>query len=341
MICTSILDPSSLSGLERRKRKPQVSTKSAPASPVFAEFAAGDFQVRQAANASPLHISRPKTVLPFMRTLQRATTSRASVCIGLLWAATLTPSTSFGQINDLDGVWQGTLACSEQLEPSGRAGSPPFTALFPVTVSMGAMTAQRETARIIETHNGTIQRSGQVTLDAMGRRKDASGKPWRIRLKGLQTGTSMALNGPLESVDGKEKWRTCKLTLTLTTPPTRPVVVDAPRAPPNRPATPAAMPSAVPAAARAQTHSLPKASIPSPLPNEDRQAAARQQAEAAANAKAMELEAARTAATQAAADRAAAEKLATDKAAAEKAAADKRTEDGKKAPIRVRSTMDL
>ena len=137
--------------------------------------------------------------MSLLRTLQRATTSRGSVCVWLLWAATLTPSKSFGQINDLDGVWQGTLACSEQVDPSGRPGSPAFTAPLPVTVSMGAMTARRETTRIIETHNGTIQRSGQASLDAMGRRKDASGKPWRLRLKGVQTGTSMALSAVVEN----------------------------------------------------------------------------------------------------------------------------------------------
>lgn len=285
--------------------------------------------------------------MSLLRTLQRATTSPGSACVWLLWAATLIPSTSFGQINDLDGVWQGTLACSEQVDPSGRPGSPPFTAPLPVTVSMGAMTARRETARIIEIHNGTIQRSGHASLDAIGRRKDASGKPWRLRLKGIQTGTSMALSGPLESVDGKEKWRTCKLALTLSTPPARAQAADATRAAPSRPATPAAVPPPVPVA-RPLPAPLPKAALPPTLPTEDRQAAARHQAEveAAANAKALELEAARTAANQAAADRAAAdraaaEKLAADKAAAEKAAADKRAEDGKKAPIRVRSTMDL
>ena len=281
--------------------------------------------------------------MSLLRTLQRATTSRGSVCVWLLWAATLTPSKSFGQINDLDGVWQGTLACSEQVDPSGRPGSPAFTAPLPVTVSMGAMTARRETTRIIETHNGTIQRSGQASLDAMGRRKDASGKPWRLRLKGVQTGTSMALSGPLESVDGKEKWRTCKLTLTLSTPPARTQAADATRAAPARPATPAAVPPPVPVARPQPAPLLPKTALPPTLPTEDRQDATRHQAEveAAANAKALEREAARTAANQDAAERAAAEKLAADKAAAEKAAADKRAEDGKKAPIRVRSTMDL
>jgi hypothetical protein len=207
---------------------------------------------------------------------------------------------------------------------------------------MGAMTARRENARIIETHNGTIQRSGQASLDAIGHRKDGTGKPWRLHLKGLQSGTSMALSGPLESVDGKDKWRTCKLALTLTTPPPRPQAADATRVAPTRPATPAAAPPPVPAA-RPQAVPPSRAAIPPTAPTEDRQVAARHQAEAeaAANAKALEQEAARTAANQAAAERAAAEKLAADKAAAEKAAADKRAEEGKKAPIRVRSTMDL
>ena len=296
--------------------------------------------------------------MSLLRTLQRATTSQGRMCIWLLWAATLTPATSFGQINDLDGVWQGTLACSEALAPPGRPGSPSFTSPLTVTVSMGAMTARRENARIFEIYKGSIQRTGHASLEAVGQRKVAPANPWRLRLQGPQTGNAMALRGPLESADGKVKWRDCKLVLALTTPTPRVQAAEAAR--PTTTTTKPALPTAVPAP-RNQPLPPVKAATPPTPPTEEPQAAARHQAEAAAAAKALEQEAARTAANQAAADRAAAEKMAadkaaaekaatekaavekaaTEKAAAEKAAAEKRATDGKKAPIRVRSTMDL
>ena len=289
---------------------------------------------------------------------------RHAVHLGIwLGALAALPTGTYASINDLDGIWQGTLACSEMRASNGRQDSPAFNAPLAVTVSMGAMTARRENVRITETYQGSVQRSGKASLDASGRRRDGAGQPWRLRLTGQQTGNSMALSGPLETSDGKQMLRQCTLSLALPhatpspaaaapRPPGAGGVVSgsapraaAPTAPAPRPA-PGASPSPVPP----QT---PLAESQSAQRKAQEQEATRQAAEKAATdkralekaaaEKAAEEQAAsaKAAAEKSAADKRAAEKLAADKAAAEKAAADKRAAEVQKAPIRARSSMDL
>ena len=166
----------------------------------------------------------------------------ARLCSLLLGAATLAPAAAFGQINDLDGPWRGTLACGELRDAAGRSQGPAFSTPLELSVSLGAITGRRENARVIETYNGSVRRSGEASLEASGHRWDGSGSRWRIRLAGTQSGGSMALKGRLETVVDKTQWRDCQLSLahavpaaaaTAARPPAAPAAPVAPAAPPT------------------------------------------------------------------------------------------------------------
>lgn len=305
-----------------------------------------------------------------------------------LFCAMLGSGVAHSQINDTEGVWQGSLSCGE-LQTAGGRSPKAFVNQIEVTASLGAMTGRRETAGVIESFNGSIERSGSASLEGNGHWKDDPRRSWRYRLKGNQSGAQMTLTGPLESHDGKTRLRDCQLKLTSPALERKDAKERKNRATVPRPAPSA--PAVAPVSPGMTTKPAPAAG-PAARSNEnlkqDKELAARQAAEkaleaerasaakrqsdeaaaasAAARAHAAELEvlrrknlqldaekvaAERAAADKAAAEKATAERATAEKAAAEKAAADKAAADkaarqkadaeAKKAPIKVRSAMDL
>lgn len=330
-----------------------------------------------------------------------------ALCNLALVFAMLGSGAAHGQINDTEGTWQGTLSCGDMQTAGGRSPKG-FVSQIKVNVSFGAITGRRDTAEVIESFNGSIERSGRTTLEGSGHWKDNPRRAWRYRLKGTQSGSQMTLAGPLESQDGKTRLRDCQVRLTsavLAAKEARersdkaaPAVRPTPPTASTHP-TPAAAPSAPsPAATAKPASAADSAARASQALNRDKELAARQAADKAAEAeralaarrqsdeaaaataraqaqaaevealrrKNLQLEAEKAAAERAAAEkaaadkaaadkavaeRAAAERVATEKTAAEKAAADKAAADkaarqkaeadARKAPIKVRSAMDL
>jgi hypothetical protein len=334
-----------------------------------------------------------------------------TLCNLALVFAMLGSGAAHGQINDTEGTWQGSLSCGDMQTAGGRSPKG-FVSQIKVNVSLGAITGRRDTAEVIESFNGSINRSGLTTLEGSGHWKDDPRRAWRYRLKGTQSGSQMTLAGPLESQDGKTRLRDCQVRLTSAVLAAKEAREHLDKATPAaRPAPPAARP-APPAASTQPAPAAPSASSPavaakpapaadpaartSEKPNRDKELAARQAADkaveaeraqaakrqsdeaaaAAAQAQAqpaevealrrknLQLEAEKAAAERAeaaaadkaaadkaageritaeriAAERTAAEKAAPEKAAADKAARQKAEADARKAPIKVRSAMDL
>ena len=296
---------------------------------------------------------------------QSVSAGRRALCNLALVCAMVGTGAAHGQINDTEGTWQGSLSCGDMQTAGGRSPKG-FVSQIKVNVSLGAITGRRDTAEVIESFNGSINRSGLTTLEGSGHWKDDPRRAWRYRLKGTQSGSLMTLAGPLESQDGKTRLRDCQVRLTS-------AVLAAKEA---RERSDRAAPAARPAPAAASTQPAPVAPPSAPRPavvakpaptadpaaraseelNRDKELAARQAADkaveaeralaakrqsdeataAAARANAAEVEALRRKNLQLEAEKAAADKAAADKAARQKAEAD-----AKKAPIKVRSAMDL
>lgn len=291
-----------------------------------------------------------------------------------LCCAMLGTGVAHSQINDTDGVWRGSLSCGEVQVRSSRSAKA-FVIPLTVSVSLGAMTGRRDTAKVLERFTGSIERSGRASLDGIGHWKDDPTRSWRYHLRGSHSGFQATLTGPMESQDGKVKLRDCQLKLAS-------AAVERKEQPAVTRPVPATHDTAVKPAPSAET-----AARSAEMLNKDSERAARQAAEkkldavrateakrqseeaaaATAKARAAELEALRlrnlqlesekaaaervasdraaserAAATErAAAERAATERAASDKAAADKAARQKADTEAKKAPIKVRSAMDL
>lgn len=318
-----------------------------------------------------------------------------ALCNLALVCAMVGTGAAHGQINDTEGTWQGTLSCGEMQTAGGRSPKG-FVSPIKVNVSFAAITGRRDTTEVIESFNGSIERSGRATLEGSGHWKDDPRRAWRYRLMGTQSGSLMTLAGPLESKDGKTRLRDCQVRLTSAVLAAKEARERNDRAAPAaRPAPPTA--SKQPASASPPSGlSTAVAAKPAPAPdpaartseqlNRDKELAARQAADKAVEAeralaarrqseeaaaaaarvqaqaaevealrrKNLQLEAEKAAAERAAAvaaDKAAAERIATERAAAERAAAEKAAADkaarqkaeadARKAPIKVRSAMDL
>ena len=290
---------------------------------------------------------------------------RRALCNLALVCAMVGTGAAHGQINDTEGTWQGSLSCGDMQTAGGRSPKG-FVSQIKVNVSLGAITGRRDTAEVIESFNGSINRSGLTTLEGSGHWKDDPRRAWRYRLKGTQSGSLMTLAGPLESQDGKTRLRDCQVRLTSAvlaakearerSDRTAPAARPAPAAASTQPA-PVAPPSAPrPAVVAKPAPVADPAARASEELNRDKELAARQAADkaveaeralaakrqsdeataAAARANAAEVEALRRKNLQLEAEKAAADKAAADKAARQKAEAD-----AKKAPIKVRSAMDL
>ena len=198
----------------------------------------------------------------------------------------------------------GGLACGELQTPSARS-TKAFTAGVTLNTSMGSMRGTRQSAQILETYSGSIDRTGRVTLDASGHWKGDPSRAWRIRLHGNQSGSRMVLRGPMESPDDKTHLRACHMELSNL-----------------------AVEQRAQAAKALEQKAIENAA-------EERAVTAKRQADDAAAATA------RTQALEIENARLLAEKAAAERAAAEKAATEKRAADAKKVPIKARSTMDL
>lgn len=332
-----------------------------------------------------------------------------ALCNLALVFAMLGTGAAHGQINDTEGTWQGTLSCGDMQTAGGRSPKG-FVSQIKVNVSLGAIAGRRDTAEVTESFNGTIHRSGLTTLEGSGHWKDDPRRAWRYRLKGSQSGSQMTLAGPLESQDGKTRLRDCQVRLTSAVLAAKEArersdkaalaARPAPPAASTQPAPAAPPPAPSPAVATKPAPAADPAARTSEKLNRDKELAARQAADKAAEtervlaarrqsdeaaaaaraqAQAAEVEALRRknlqleaekavaeraataaadkaaadrasadkaaaeriAAERMAAERAAAEKAALEKAAADKAARQKAEADAKKAPIKVRSAMDL
>lgn len=277
----------------------------------------------------------------------------------VLCSAMLSPLVAHSlAINDTEGVWRGVVTCGELQVASSRSGKA-FVSPVEVGVSLGAMTGKYENAQVIEQFAGSIDRMGRASVEGNGHWKSDPKRSWRYRLQGTLNGAQMTLNGPMESQDGKTKLRDCQLKLAYATPERK----QPPALPKPTTARSNTAVNPVPTTeSTARTHEkLNKDKELSALQAEQKQLEAERAAatkrrsdeEASAAAKAhaaemnalrvknLQLESERVAAEKAAAEKAAAERSAAEKAATDKASAQKAPADTKKAPIKVRSAMDL
>jgi hypothetical protein len=254
----------------------------------------------------------------------------------------LTPLAAQSQINETEGLWQGTLSCGPQLSAAARSPQP-FSNPLSVVVSLAALSGKRDNPQVTERFGGSIERSGRVNLEGSGHWKDNPARAWRYRLQGTQSGSRMALAGPMESPDGQTRIRDCKVELANPAMERRSRVANTKPAPvvvSPVPAAPVAPVGRAPEKVN-KDKELAERQAADQAAADQRAAAAKRQAEdaAAAKASAAELEALRLKNQQLEAARQAAER-ASEKAA-EKAAADKAAAETRKAPIRARSAMDL
>lgn len=130
----------------------------------------------------------------------------------MVCAMVLSPLAVQSQINDRDGLWQGTVACGPQQSASGRSPKA-FSNPLALNVSFAALSGKRENAQVLERFVGSIDRNGHVTLDGSGQWNDNPARAWRYRLQGTQSGSQMTLAGPMESPDGKTRIRDCRVEL--------------------------------------------------------------------------------------------------------------------------------
>lgn len=261
-------------------------------------------------------------------------------------------------INDTEGVWRGTVTCGELQVASSRSGKA-FVSPVEVGVSLGAMTGKHENAQVIEQFAGSIDRLGRAIVEGNGHWKSDPKRSWRYRLQGTLTGAQMTLNGPMESLDGKTKLRDCHLKLGQATSERKqpPALPKSTAARSNTAANPVPATESTArthenlnrdkelAALQAAQKQLEAERVAATKRRSDEEAAAAAKAHAAEmnalRAKNLQLESERVAAEKAAAEKAAAERSAAENAAANKASAQKAHGDTKKAPIKVRSAMDL
>lgn len=200
---------------------------------------------------------------------------------------------------------------------------------------------------------------GRASVEGNGHWKSNPKRSWRYRLQGTLTGAQMTLNGPMESLDGKTKLRDCHLKLGQATSERKqpPALPKSTAARSNTAANPVPATESTArtheklnrdkelAALQAAQKQLEADRVAATKRRSDEEAAAAATAHAAEmnalRAKNLQLESERVAAEKAAAEKAAAERSAAENAAANKASAQKAHGDTKKAPIKVRSAMDL
>ena len=259
------------------------------------------------------------------------------------------------QINDVEGVWNGAISCGV-LQIASTRSTKGFISPIEIIVALGSLTGKRENQEIFESFSGSIERTGRVNLEGRGRFKDDSTRVWTYRLNGMLTGSTIKLDGLMESGDRKVRLRTCQLELSNS---------DIKR---KKMADSINQENAKAAAEKATSEGVTAKKIPSEKAasakaSGDQAAADKASAEKAAVAKAAaekayaekaaldkaagdkaaadKASAEKAAVAKAAAEKAYAEKAALDKAAGDKAAEQKAATESKKAPIKVRSTMDL
>lgn len=315
--------------------------------------------------------------------------SRA-VQVTMIFTAMLVSTTVKSQINDTEGVWKGTISCGV-LQVSSVRSTKAFVSPIEITVSLGSLTGKRENKEVSESFSGFVERSGHVNLEGSGSLKDDSTRVWRYRLNGMQTGSTIRLDGLMESGDRKVRLRTCELELSnpdikhkiladsirqenakATVEKAASDIFTAKKIPSEKAASAKAAGDQAAAdktagdKASAEKAAVAKAAgdkayaekVTSDKAEGDKAAADKAAVAKAAAEKAYEEKAAsdkaagdkaatdrasaeKAAVFKAAAEKATAEKAASDKAAAEKAGEQKAATEAKKAPIKVRSTMDL
>jgi hypothetical protein len=102
--------------------------------------------------------------------------------------------------NVLDGVWAGTLMCSESL--ANR--SPGFTVNFELPISSSAGRAERTDANSSELFIFQAKQSGEIELQSTGRLKSDTGPRWTTRFNGRATSNDkLELNGQMYAGDAR------------------------------------------------------------------------------------------------------------------------------------------
>ena len=270
--------------------------------------------------------------------------SRA-VQVTTIFTAMLISTTVKSQINDVEGVWNGAISCGV-LQIASTRSSKGFISPIEIIVALGSLTGKRENQEIFESFSGSIERTGRVNLEGIGRFKDDSTRVWTYRLNGMLIGSTIKLDGLMESGDRKVRLRTCQLELSNSDIKRKKLADSV-----NQENAKAAAEKATSEGVTAKKIPSEKAASAKALGDQAtaekaavaKAAAEKAYAEKAASDKAAgdQASAEKAAVAKAAAEKAYAEKAASDKAAAEKAAEQKAATDAKKAPIKVRSTMDL
>lgn len=135
-----------------------------------------------------------------------------AVYVTMLFAAVLTTTSVRSQINDTEGIWKGTISCGV-LQVSSTRSNKAFISPIEINSSLGSLIGKRENKEVSESFSGSIDQSGHVKLEGIGSLKDDATRVWKYKLNGLQTGSTMQLDGLMESEDRKVRLRNCQLEL--------------------------------------------------------------------------------------------------------------------------------
>lgn len=280
-----------------------------------------------------------------------------AVCAG--WTGLAVQAQQLPTVSRLDGTWEGAYACSAMLHRPETSRSPKsYSYPFSMELRRGQFGGFRERGMVEERLAGTLDSSGRAEIVIDGRWKD-TGNRWRTRLRGRLAGDTLPMTGVLTSPDGQIKLRDCTLTLMRMTPASS---MTGGVAQPRAKTASTALNGARKTAAEQSLNE--RAASEQQALNKARNKARAESAAASSGGSARQIAADKAAADNAVADRAALDKAASDRQAADRAAAEKAVADKtaaekaaereaidkaatnkpmpeRKAPIRVRSPMDL
>jgi hypothetical protein len=174
------------------------------------------------------------------------------------------PALAQGSDAPLEGVWRGTLACSEG---SGPAGSlQPYTVPLTFTVTGRLAVVKTDTDELIEQTAVWFEGRSAVRIEVAGVRKSAPDRSWSIRAEGAVASGRFRVEAPMFRADGRTLVRrACVFDMRLAGAETRAATAGGAQATAPGPNTPAA-PTPLRSTAPASTSALAPAPAPSPQP---------------------------------------------------------------------------